>query len=189
MIVIVENSPELLPRLWSVLSSGGVAIVPCDTMYGIVGAVPESEGRIREAKGREEDKPFLQLVPDAAWIGRVSDFVVPATLARYWPGPLTMVLPRRGEGTIGLRVPDSPFLRELIRGLNRPLYSTSVNRTGQPPLWRIAEIRAAFSKYADVIVNAGNLPPRSPSTIVDLASRPWRVIREGACRIDPRDLL
>ncbi len=88
--------PRSFDRLSQVLAGGGVAIVPCDTMYGIVGIAPDTEDRIRRIKGRGEDKPFLQLIAHASWIAQMSDAPVPPGLSRYWPGPLTLVFPARG---------------------------------------------------------------------------------------------
>ena len=56
-------------------------------MYGLVGVAPGTEQRIRAIKGRGEDKPFLQLLPESSWVARVSDLAAPAVLAKYWPGP------------------------------------------------------------------------------------------------------
>lgn len=131
-MVTRADDPGAFQRLVEVLSGGGVAIIPCDTVYGIVGAAPATEQRIRSIKGRGEDKPFLQLIPDASWVLRMSDREAPAALARHWPGPLTLVLPARRGGTVALRVPDSVFLRDLLIAIGQPLFSTSVNRSGLP---------------------------------------------------------
>jgi L-threonylcarbamoyladenylate synthase len=187
-VIITAGAPELLQELSRFLRGGGVAIIPCDTMYGIVGTAPGSEDRILQVKGRGEDKPFLQLIPDASWVSRVSDFSIPAALAGHWPGPLTIVIPAYASKTVALRVPDSPFLRDLISGLDRPIYSTSVNRAGNPPLWRIREIASEFERDVDLIVDAGDLPGSRPSTIVDATFRPFRVTRQGALEISPQEL-
>jgi L-threonylcarbamoyladenylate synthase len=188
-MTVREGDSELFSTLCDLLRTGGVAIVPCDTMYGFIGSVPASESRIRDIKGRGEEKPFLQLIAEASWVGRMSDFRIPPTLAAYWPGPLTIIVPLRTGGTAGVRVPASVFLMDLIRDLGLPVYSTSVNRTGAPPLWRIEEIREEFEADVDLVVDAGDLPNSIPSTIVDATIRPCRIVRHGALAIAAGDLL
>jgi len=175
------SDPDAAGRLGRLLAAGGVVIMPCDTIYGIVGPAPASGERIRELKGRGE-KSFLQLIPDAGWLARFGDLVLPKSLAAYWPGPLTIIF-AAGEGSVALRVPDDPVLRSLLEPLDCPLYSTSVNRSGQPALWRIADILEQFEGAVDLVVDAGDLPERLPSTIVDASRRPFRVLRRGALEL------
>lgn len=180
------DEPGLAERLARVLAAGGIAVMPCDTIYGLVGAVPDTEARIRALKGREE-KSFLQLIPSARWLPRFTTAALPAPLRPYWPGPLTVIFPGR-ETTVALRVPDDRRLVGLMRRLDRPLYSTSVNRSGQPAMWRIEEIVRDFEAAVDIVVDSGDLPSRLPSTILDITCRPFRVLRQGAVRI-PDELL
>ncbi|HUI72485.1 MAG TPA: L-threonylcarbamoyladenylate synthase [Spirochaetia bacterium] len=182
------TDPESFDRLLSVLSAGGVAIVPCDTMYGIVGIVPDTGERIRRIKGRGEEKPFLQLIAHVSWVELVSDAPVPPSLAKYWPGPLTLVFPAREGGTIAFRLPDSPFLQRLLTRLGRSVYSTSVNRAGKQPIFDITTIAREFSKDVDVVYDAGNIPPGPPSTLIDITSKPYQVLREGAIKVSPEEL-
>jgi L-threonylcarbamoyladenylate synthase len=183
------EASEAFTSLVKLLAQGGVAIVPCDTMYGIVGAVPSAEDRIRSIKGRGEEKPFLQLIPDGSWVSRVSDMPLPARLAAHWPGPLTLVVPRREGGTVALRVPDSRFLQALLESLGVPLYSTSVNRAGAPAIVAVAEMRREFGKDVDMIWDAGELPAGRPSTLVDLTVRPYAILRQGGLYLDPEELV
>ena len=157
-------------------------------MYGLVGIAPEAESRLRTVKGRGEDKPFLRLVANASWIERISDMPLPSRLARYWPGPLTLVFPARDGGTAALRVPDHPFLLELLRALDRPLYSTSVNRAGSEPLRTVEEMRRELERDVDAIFDAGDQQPGAPSTLLDITRRPFTVLRQGAVRLLPEDL-
>jgi L-threonylcarbamoyladenylate synthase len=187
-MVAAADNPGSFPALVDVLSRGGVAIAPGDTMYGVLGIVPLSEPRIRRLKGRGEDKPFLQLIPDASWIDRLSDEQVPAGLARHWPGPLTVVLPARAGGTVAVRVPDSLFLRELLIAVGGPLYSTSVNRAGSAPLVTVAAMRAEFEQEVDLIYDGGDMPPGPPSTLVDATTSPARILRQGAMLLTAADL-
>jgi len=112
----------------------------------------------------------------------------PRPLARHWPGPLTLVLPAGGGGTLALRVPAAAWLRTLIAGLGRPLVSTSANRAGEPALWRVRDIAAAFGGEVDLVLDGGDLPDAEPSTIVDASRKPYRILRQGALRVPPEDL-
>jgi L-threonylcarbamoyladenylate synthase len=187
-MVLAAADPAAVRTLAALLARGGVAIIPCDTIYGIVGIDPEADARIRAVKGRGEDKPFVRLAADASWARRLTGRTAPDQLARHWPGPLTLVLPTEGRGTLALRVPAAAWLRELIAGLVKPLLSTSVNRTGRPALWRAADIIAEFGSEVDLVLDGGDLPDREPSTIVDASSRPFRILRQGAFRVPAEDL-
>ena len=79
------DDPNLLDNLVQALGSGGVVIMPCDTIYGLVGVVPDTEGRIRELKGRQE-KSFLRLIPDLGWLPRYSDGGLPEELKAWITG-------------------------------------------------------------------------------------------------------
>ncbi len=178
------DDPKLLETLVDVLNSNGVVVMPCDTIYGLVGIAPETEDKIRSLKGRQE-KSFLQLIPDLQWLPRFTDSVLPEQLKAYWPGALTVIFPA-GEGqtgTVALRIPDDALLLRVMEKLGKPLYSTSVNSSGQPALWRIEEIVAAFEARVDLVVAAGDRPDGVPSTIIDITSRPYRLLRRGAVDI------
>jgi L-threonylcarbamoyladenylate synthase len=181
--------PALFATLRSTLESRAVVIMPCDTIYGMVGIAPETEASLRRVKGRGE-KSFLLLVPSVQWLPRFTEQELPDALRRYWPGALTVIF--RGKGapgeTVALRVPDDPLLLGLMESLQRPLFSTSVNRSGEPSLWRIADILDQFGKRVDLVVDAGDRSGGLPSTILDVTAAPFRILRHGAVDLPP-DLL
>jgi len=187
-MVLAAADPLSFPTLVRILAEGGVAIAPGDTMYGLIGLAPQAEARMRRVKGRGEERPFLQLIADASWVGRISDQPIPPRLARFWPGPLTLVFPARAGGKTALRVPDHGFLRELLSALDQPLYSTSVNRAGLPPLRTVEEMRRELEGDVDAIYDAGEQPPGEPSTLLDITRRPFAILRQGAVDLSPRDL-
>jgi L-threonylcarbamoyladenylate synthase len=187
-MVLAAADPRAFPTLVQILAGGGVAIAPGDTMYGLIGIAPRSEARLRRVKGRDGEKPFLQLIGNAAWIERISDVPVPPRLARFWPGPLTIVFPVRAGGTAAFRVPDNRFLHDLLDALSQPLYSTSVNRAGMPPLRTIEEMRRVLEGEVDAIYDAGDQVPGPPSTLVDITRRPFEILREGAVLLQKEDL-
>lgn len=185
---IAVTAQEAKPLLVDLLARGGVAIIPCDTVYGIVGRVPDTEARIRSIKGREETNPFLMLIGSVDQLRLISDVKLDPDLERLWPGPVTLVIPAGGR-TVAVRLPDDAFLREVIVSLSAPIYSTSVNRSGSPPLEEVQRIVDLFESDVDLILDGGNLFGRRPSTILDVSSRPFRVLREGAARIPPELLV
>lgn len=188
-MLLPAAEPGSFQELVAVLSSGGVAIAPGDTMYGLIGIAPDTDARIRGIKGRGEDKPFLQLLGDARWIARFSDVVIPPRIAAYWPGALTIVVPVRTGGTVAVRVPDHGLLRRLLAALDRPLYSTSVNRAGSPPITTVAEMRRELEVEVDAFYDGGDQPPGAPSTLLDITRRPFVILRQGAVRLSPEDLV
>lgn len=179
-------------EILSFLRSGGVIAFPTDTAYGL-GADPFNEGAVRrifELKGRPENKPILLLVSSIAMarnIAFLSDRAL-ALAGRFWPGPLTMILPAQetvpalvtaGTRTIGVRWPDAAFARRLVDALGHPVTATSANRSGMPASVTAGEVCAQFGNTIDMIVDGGELPARRGSTLLDLTATPARILREG----------
>jgi len=180
---ISKDDPNLLDVLTEVLFRGEPVIMPCDTMYGIVGIVPASEKKIRALKDRSETNPFLQLI-NFSLLPRVVRGKVPARLMRYWPGALTLILDAVEGGTVGVRIPDDELLQRCIERVGMPLYSTSVNKSGQPNINAIEEIVALFGSRVELIVDAGIMGQGQASTIINARSEPYVLLRQGAVRVD-----
>jgi L-threonylcarbamoyladenylate synthase len=185
-------SEEDFGEILSFLRTGGVIGFPTDTAYGL-GADPFNEAAVRrifEIKGRPENKPILLLVNSMAMAERVSVFSTTARMLgeRFWPGPLTLILPAReclpdtvtaGSGTIGVRWGKAPFAERLISALGTPLTATSANLSGQASAVTVEELRAQLEDRLDVVVYGGRLPERGGSTLVDLTTPAPRILREG----------
>jgi L-threonylcarbamoyladenylate synthase len=187
-MIVSSSDPGCFTLLAEILLKNGVAVLKCDTIYGIIGIAPGTELRISKIKCREEEKPFLVLIPDTSWISRFSDYKIPPRIAQFWPGPLTVIIPSKIEGTIGIRVPADSFLKKILLGIDKPLYSTSVNIEGNPPLAKIADIIRQFEHTVDLIVDSGDVYDNTPSTIIDISTAPVRIIRQGKVII-PIDIL
>ena len=183
-MIVKKSDPDVFHTIIGILIHSGVVIIPCDTIYGIVGTVPETESRIRKIK-RRETKPFIQLFSDPDHIENAYDIVIDQKIVALWPRPLTVILQTKMEKTSSFRVPDDPWPVSLIKTVKKPLFSTSVNFSGMQSLWEIAEIKKYFDKRVDCIIDAGDLPEGQPSTILDAASSPYRILRQGACHIPP----
>jgi L-threonylcarbamoyladenylate synthase len=183
-----------------VISGGGVIAFRTDTFYGL-GADPfkaAAVGRIRELKGREDNKPILLLVSDPEQVERViaerSEAFARAAAA-FWPGPLTIVgvavdeLPREitaGTGTVGVRLPADEDVRTLVRECGGILTATSANPSGREPARSAQEVAEYFpdssSRSLDLVLDGGEATITEPSTVLDATTSPPRVLREGAIR-------
>ena len=187
------NSVEFVSR---VLLEGSVVVLPTDTVYGFSGVVPESEDVIRKIKGRDETKPFIQLIAEPEDIYRYTDEVLPDQLLALWPGALTVIVPLKkilitGESevtTVAFRCPGDGWLRQIIKAVGKPIYSTSVNRSGQPVLSSVLEIDKEFGGEVKLIVDGGSTENALPSTLVKFEKGKCIILRQGDVCI-PRSLL
>lgn len=173
------------------LRAGEAIVVPTDTLYGLAAlpTVPGAVDRLFSLKGRPADTPIAVLVAGIEQVEALADLSGTARRLAdaFWPGPLTMVLPRRagvdlplGEphATIGVRWPDHPVIAALAEAVG-PLATTSANRTGEPTPATADE--AAASLVGDVaVVLDGGACAGTASTVVDLTGPDLRVLREGA---------
>lgn len=167
---------------------------PTETYYGLAADAfrEEALARIAALKGRAPEKPILVLVADRQMVEQVAQVVPPLAerlMARFWPGPLTLILPARsalsrsltaGTGTIGVRQSSHPLAQALTRAYGRPLTGTSANRSGEPPLIRAAEVQRQLGTTLELILDSGPCPGGLPSTVLDLTLDPPRLVRPGA---------
>jgi L-threonylcarbamoyladenylate synthase len=183
-MVVKRDDPNLLSLLIKILAGEGIGILPCDTIYGIVGVAPATEAKIRRVKVRSEYKPFLILIPTQDWIDIFTEQSIPPELASYWPGPLTLIFNHKnGKDKVALRMPEDDFLVRLLFALRKPLYSTSVNISGHDYLYRIKDIKRVFEHKVDIIVDTGDLTEMFPSTIVDVTTTPFTLVRQGKLQL------
>jgi L-threonylcarbamoyladenylate synthase len=175
------------------LRAGRVIAIPTDTVYGIA-ALPTIEGattRLFELKGRRADVPLAVLCSEA---GQALGLADPASLtdevgriaSRLWPGPLTLVLPRRPqlgyelgepEATVGVRCPDHPLVRALAAEVG-PIATTSANFHGHPTPEAAADVEALFADGVALVLDGGRLAG-TPSTVVDATGDHWHLLRAG----------
>jgi L-threonylcarbamoyladenylate synthase len=176
-----------------VLRSGGLVAFPTETVYGLGAdaANPEAVERIFAAKGRPRAHPVIVHLAEPAaakeWAAEVPDFA--AVLAdAFWPGPLTLVLPRSdlvadavtgGLSTVGLRVPAQPLALELLSAFGGGVAAPSANRFGRVSPTRAEHVRADLGAAVDLILDGGPCPVGVESTIVDCSGADPRVLRHG----------
>ena len=189
--LIAAADPRAIEAAASALRRGELVAFPTDTVYGLAASAwnPAAVSRLFEAKGRDPQKAVAILL--AGWDGLLAVAERPPEpvrrlAARFWPGPLTLVvrrlpsLPAEISATdrIGLRVPDHPFALELLAEVG-PLAVTSANRSGGPDSRTASEVLAALSGRIELVIDGGETPGGVPSTVVDCTVDPPRLVREG----------
>ena len=189
----LRGSEELpLRRVEEVLAAGEVVVFPTDTVYGLASRpdIPGATARLFETKRRPRDLtlPVLAAGPEDAAGVAMFDARAWALAGRYWPGGLTIVLPRAPRArdwdlgtekeTVGVRVPDHAIALALLTRTG-PLAVTSANRSGEPTPATCDGIRASLGDLVAVYLCAGLAPGAVPSTVVDLTGTEARVLREG----------
>ena len=157
--------------------------MPCDTIYGFIACTPQSEKGIADIKGREDNKPYIRLISSPDKLSSLSNDKVDSRILSMWPGPLTLIVNSLTGGTIALRVPEDDFLIKILKIIDVPVVSTSVNKSGTPPMNVISEIISTFENDVDFIVDGGDLLNSVPSTILDTTQKPYKIIRQGKCII------
>ena len=181
-----------------ILHSGGLVAIPTETVYGLGadGLNPTAVAHIFEAKGRPQDNPLILHIPEADWLSRYCTDIPAAawTLAeRFWPGPMTMILPRRpmvpdvvtaGLDTVGMRCPQHPLCREIIRLADRPVAAPSGNTSGRPSPTTAQHMMEDMNGKIDAIVDGGPCSVGVESTIIDLTCEPPRLLRPGGITLE-----
>jgi len=181
-------------RAAEIIRSGGLVAVPTETVYGLAGnGLDEAAVReIYEVKGRPEMKPLSLMVPG---IEAIEDYCVSVPEAakaladKYWPGPLTIILKSRdivpeivraGGATVGLRCPDHPLSLALLRQSGLPLAAPSANPSGEPSPKSAEKVMEYFDGKIEAILDGGQCGIGLESTIIDMSSTPYKVLRQGA---------
>ena len=193
--MIRDNSLETHEKAARLVGSGGVIAFRTDTFYGL-GADPLNAAavrKIKELKGREENKPILLLISDVDQTERFieePDSYLKIAL-QHWPAALTLIGRARpelptdltaGTNTIGLRLPDDENVRALVRACGGALTATSANPSGSPPAQTATEVENYFPAGIDLIIDGGPALITEPSTVVDVSGKQPKLIIEGAVK-------
>lgn len=193
----LTDSPADLSRAATLLCAGEIVALPTETVYGLAADAlnPVAVRKIFEAKGRPFLDPLIVHVADLDALGRVA---VPdarlSKLAAFWPGPLTVVLPRRecvpdlvtaGKPTVAVRIPAHPLFREALRLSGRPLAAPSANPFGYVSPTTATHVRESLGERCPWIVDGGPCAHGVESSIVDL-TQPDRVrlLRPGPVSLE-----
>lgn len=188
--VITENITEAA----ELIRQGALVAVPTETVYGLAGSGFNETAveRIYEVKGRPEVKPLSLMVPGPETFEKCCTEVPQAARVlaeRFWPGPLTIVMPAReeipsvvlaGGHTVGLRCPDHPLTLRLLRECALPLAAPSANPSGEPSPKTAQQVLGYFDGKIEAVIDGGECGIGRESTIIDLTRAPYRILRQGA---------
>ena len=191
--VLAVGSKEALGAALAALDDGAVVAVPSDTVYGLAARAdrPDAMRAIFSAKDRPDGLALPVLVGRERQVHEVATAWPEAAVelsARFWPGPLTVVVPTApelgallgGDGhTVGLRQPKHRFLQQLCKEAG-PLAVTSANRHGRPACTTAAEVVGCFDQAQVALVVDGGTCDGTPSTVVDCTTSPPSCRRDGA---------
>lgn len=192
--MIIQDTQQARAEAARTIRQGGVIAFLTDTFYGL-GADPFNAvavRKIRELKGREDNKPILLLISDLSEIDRLithQTSLFKSIASRFWPGPITLIGEARpelpaditaGTQTIGLRLPDNESVRSLVRECGGALTATSANTSGNQPAITAAEVESYFPEGIDRVLDSGMTMATQPSSVLDVSGERPRLIREGA---------
>lgn len=177
-MILNKTDSKTIPTIISLMHDGKAAVIPCDTIYGLSSLYKVGEQTLIDLKGRDASKHFLILCTAEQAEDLCSS--IPEEIKRLWPCPLTTILNLKEGGTIGIRVPDDPFLQELLKKLGKPIYSTSVNTSGKPSLLDFKAICDEFGNRVDLLIKGPENQGTTASTILDATQKPFRIIRQGS---------
>ncbi len=189
--VIPASAPQTLSRATDLLRQGKLVAFPTDTVYG-VGALAfnaQAVQRLYIVKGRSTQKAIAVLVARNSDLLTVARELTPSAqrlALKFWPGALTLVVPKHPNlpravsplSTVGVRQPAHPFALQLLEA-SGPLAVTSANRSDQPNSLTAEAVLAQLGGRIDLIVDGGQTPGSTPSTVVDCTHAAPKILREG----------
>jgi L-threonylcarbamoyladenylate synthase len=186
------SDPDAIDRAIGVLNGGGLVAFPTDTVYGVGALVNHPGGieRLYQAKDRSTNKAIAVLIGDPAQLELLTPGLTPSAqllAAHFWPGALTLVVPRRSDlphnlsslPTIGVRMPDHAFALTLMRR-SGPLATSSANLSGKADPRTAGDVLEQLEGRVELILDGGPVPGGVPSTVVDCTQDSLRILRQGA---------
>jgi L-threonylcarbamoyladenylate synthase len=193
-LIMQAAAPRAIEWATQTIVEGGVIAIPTDTVYGIAASIFSEPAldRVYAIKGRDRAKSLPVLVSSLSALERLTeplDVQTALLLNRFWPGPMTVVLPARPgleefltaeDGTIGVRMPNHPLALEIIDRAGGAIACTSANRSGETPACTAREVALALGADIDLTLDGGITTGGVPSTIVAVRGNVLAVLREGA---------
>ena len=185
--------PDKIAEAARIIRQGGLVIFPTETVYGIAADSnnPKAMERLNQVKRRTENKPYSILVAHRGIVENYSNYTNPVLyklIDKYWPGPLTIVVPSKQEGeTIGIRMPDSTIALRLVEESACTIAAPSANLEGKKPPTNVMEALEDLDGLVDLAIDGGPVEFGISSSIVDFTKEKPTVIREGVisqCDVD-----
>jgi L-threonylcarbamoyladenylate synthase len=189
--VISSDHTVALPHAVDILQHGGLVAFPTDTVYGLAALPTKAEyiESLYAVKGRDSARAIALLLNSPEQLSEVSlsPNEIAITLAkRFWPGPLTLVVPRKPSlpdilsptATIGVRIPDHKFVLQLLE-LTGPLGVTSANLSGHENTCTAQEVLSQLDGRFHLLIDGGRTPGSVPSTVVDCTTLEPKILRLG----------
>ncbi len=188
----ILQAPEGVPQIVVALAAGEPVALPTETVYGLAADALSSQAcaKVFEAKNRPLSDPLIVHIPSIDWLPRLTS-PTPTALAlaeKFWPGPLTMVLPRQslvpdivtaGQDTVAVRMSAHPLFAEVVQRLGKPLAAPSANRFGRISPTTAAHVLAELDGRIPFILDGGPCAHGIESTIVHVSEEGLRILREG----------
>lgn len=190
--VLATTDTSAYSAALEILSQGGLVAFPTDTVYGLAADIhsPAGIARLYEAKTRSSNKAIAVLLAEVDQLNLLTPGLTPSAerlAARFWPGALTLVVPKRDDlpenlsplPTVGVRMPDHAFARALMR-LSGPLATTSANISGENNTLTAQQVLEQLDGRIELLLDGGSVPGGVPSTVVDCTQDPPKILRQGA---------
>jgi len=179
--------PEYLSEAADVLMTGGLVIIPTETVYGIAANMANKKAlaRLSEIKKRPKDNPFSLHIDNKETVEKFArDIPVVAykLMDKFWPGPLTLVLKSKDNSTVGLRLPDNVIAQRVIAASGVTVVCPSANISGRPAPVNFEEAIKDLDGLVDFAIDAGPTVLKKESSVVDATASPIRILREGALK-------
>lgn len=193
-----EVNEQELNKVVQILSDGGIAIFPTETVYGIGANAynEESVRRIYEVKNRPGEKPLSIMVSGIDEIGKyaiIENDVERKIINSFMPGAITIILKKKqglfdyissGKDTIGIRIPDNKIILEILNKLKLPIVAPSANISGMPSGVSLEDIKKDFDGKVNVCINGGKAKLGESSTIVQVINGKPVILRQGKITLE-----
>ncbi len=196
-----KSHEKIIHACIAALKSGKVLAYPTDTSYGLAVDATNINAikKLYQVKGRDFKKPIHVIPPSVSFAKKIVQWNIQADklAKKYWPGALTLVVALRAKGVgyrvlsgssgwLGVRMPKNIIALDLAKHLGNAITTTSANVSGKPDCYSANDILKQFKavKFTpDIIVNAGELPKRKPSTVVKIENNRLQVLRPGRIKL------
>lgn len=194
-----EELESDIERAIGILKKGGIIVYPTDTAFGIGCRIDDEKAikRLFAIRKRPKEQAVPVLVDTVKmaqeYLEPIPKEVIDKLIEPYWPGALTIVLPckkdrvpqlvRGGGNTLGVRIPNHPIARSIIRAVGVAILGPSANLHGKKTPYEVRDLNRELVSQVDYLIE-GECSLKQPSTVIDCSQKPWKIVREGAIKIE-----